>query len=220
MTYWRWAALAALGVVCCIIGFGQIPGIKACGGGDAILAFEFVTSPADMARLFPASCRAVHVAAQYRGLALDSFGFIPIYSSFLILCLLALRGEGRGEERGVARAAIIMTLVAAACDQFEGVQLYRLLGSIPGDQATINLLMPAVRIKFALLALVVAVIGGLFFRRGGWRILVALVMLGGSAVALFGLFTDHALMMRGSGIAWLVLIIVVLVNALRKPQAA
>ncbi|MDH7973602.1 hypothetical protein QH494_15530 [Sphingomonas sp. AR_OL41] len=219
MTYWRWAALAALGVIGCTIGFAQIPGIAACGRGDAIMAFEFVTSPGDVARLFPASCRAVHVAAQYRGLALDSFGFIPIYSSFLILCLLALHNDGRAAGRGVVRAAIGMTLLAAACDQFEGVQLYRLLGHLPGDQHIIKLLMPAVRIKFALLALVVIAIGGQLFRRGGWHVPVAVLLIAGSAVSLAGLFGNRALVMQGSSLAWLVLITVVLIKAVRTERA-
>ncbi|MEG3148014.1 hypothetical protein U1839_25470 [Sphingomonas sp. RT2P30] len=219
MTYWRWAALAALGVIGCTIGFAQIPDIAACGHRDAILAFEFVTSPGDVARLFPASCRAAHVAAQYRGLALDSFGFIPIYSSFLILSLLALRNDGRAAGRGVVRAAIAMTLLAAACDQFEGVQLYRLLGHLPGDQHIIDLLMPAVRIKFALLALVVIVIGGLLFRRGGWHALAAVLLMAGSVVSLAGLFGNRALVMQGSSLAWLVLIMVVLIKAVRPEQA-
>jgi hypothetical protein len=220
MTYWRWAALAALGVIGCTIGFAQIPDIAACGRGDAILAFEFVTSPNDVALLFPASCRAAHVAAQYRGLALDSFGFIPIYSSFLILCLLALRDDRRSGERGLVRAAIGMTLLAAACDQFEGVQLYRLLDNLPGDQHIINLLMPAVRIKFALLALVVVAIGGLFFRRGGWEVVVALGLIAGSGVSLAGLFGNRALVTQGSGLAWLVLIVAALVNAVRRRTTA
>ncbi|CAN5437956.1 hypothetical protein BH10PSE14_BH10PSE14_25210 [soil metagenome] len=220
MTYWRGAALAALGVIGCMIGFIQIPDIAVCGRRDAILAFEFVTSPDDVARLFPASCRAAQAAAQYRGLALDSFGFIPIYSSFLILCLLALRDDRRAGGRGLVRTAIGMTLLAAACDQFEGVQLYRLLGNLPGDQHIINLLMPAVRIKFALLALVTVAIGGLFFRRGGWQVVVALGLVAGSVVSLVGLFGNRALVTQGNVLAWLVLIIVTLANAARSRPPA
>ncbi len=219
MTYWRWAALAALGVIGCTIGFALIPNIAACGHLDAILAFEFVTSPGDVARLFPASCRAAHVTAQYRGLALDALGFIPIYSSFLILCLLALRDDGRAGGGGIVRAAIGMTLLAAACDQFEGVQLYRLLGNLPGDQDIIDLLMPAVRIKFALLALVVVVIGGLLFRRGGWHVPVAVLLIAASLVSLAGLFGNRALVMQGSSLAWLVLIMVALIKAVRTEPA-
>ena len=219
VTLWRWAALFAIGVILCGIAFGRIAGIDACGvAADPILAFEFVTNPSEVARLFPEHCRSVHVAAQYRGLLLDCLIFIPVYTAFLTFSLRALRHEARPFERRLAAAAIAMTFVAALSDEFEGVQLWRLLGALPGDQSIIDLLMPAVRIKFGLLALAVMIAGALLFRMRGWRILPGIAMIGGSALSLAGLLGEYEMVMQGSGIAWIALILTVFVSAAAKPS--
>lgn len=218
MTIWRWAALAALGVIACLVGFSNIPGIGSCGGsGDPILAFEFVRSPAEVSALFPPSCRAEAVAAQRNGLLLDGLAFIPIYSAFLILSLVAVRREGRGDK--VAGVAIVAVIVAAVFDQFEGLQLWRILSGFPGTDDMVTLLMSAVRGKFALLSLAVIVIGWLHLRVGGWRMASGAVMILASLWSLVGLVSDYHRVSEGSGIAWLILIATTFALALRKAPA-
>ena len=118
MTIWRWAVLAGLLAMAISVGFGQIPGIHACNlHGDAILNFEFVKTPADVASLFPENCRVEHVAAQRHGLWLDSLGFIPAYTTFLILSLVGLQTEGSGFGRRIAGTGVVLTLIAALIDQ-------------------------------------------------------------------------------------------------------
>jgi hypothetical protein len=207
MTIWRWAAVAAVGVIACLIGFSSIPGIDACRpGGDPILAFEFVTNPADVAALFPAYCRESHAAAQHKGLLLDGIGFIPIYSAFLILSLIALRREGGGLAQRLSGLGVAAVLMAALLDQFEGVQLYRILESLPGTSSMIVLLMPAVRGKFLLLAIAVLLIGWLHFKRGGLRIPAGGLMITGAMWSIAGLVFNYEWVARGSALAWLVLI--------------
>lgn len=217
MTIWRWAALAGLATIAISIAFGTIPGIHACGlPGEPILNFEFVKSPADVAALFPDHCRAEHVAAQRHGLWLDSMGFIPVYSAFLILSLVALRREGGNASR-LAGTGIVLTLVAALSDQIEGLQLFRLLDTLPGQQSTIDILIPAVRTKFALLAVAIGIAAWLHFLKPGWRKLAAAVMAVGAALSLAGLIGDRSLLMQGGAISWLTLFATNLVLAFRPP---
>lgn len=218
MTIWRWATLAGMLALAISIGFSRIPGIDACGlGGDAILNFEFVRSPADVDALFPAHCRAEHIVAQRQGLWLDAMGFIPAYSSFLILSLIGLRIEGDPKAARTAGFAIIATLVAALCDQIEGLQLFAILSDLPGSQSTIDLLIPAVRVKFALLGLVVALAGGLHLQRPGWRKPIGGVILIGALWSLAGLAIDRSWLLQGSALAWLTLLLANGILAIRRP---
>jgi hypothetical protein len=216
MTVWRWAAVAAIGVIACVFGFSSIPGIDACGtGGDPILAFEFVTSPTEVAALFPAYCRDVHASAQRTGLFLDGMGFIPIYSAFLILSFVALRREGGMLAQRLSGVGVGAVLVGALLDQFEGVQLYRILANLPGTPDMIALLMPAVRGKFFLLAVAVFLLGWLHFKRGGLRIPTGGLIMTGAVWSIAGLFVDHQWVARGSSLSWLVLIGTTTVMAFR-----
>ncbi len=217
MTIWRWAALVGLLAMAISIGFGQIPGIHACSlNGDAILNFEFVRTPAEVAALFPGNCRIEHVAAQRHGLWLDSLGFIPAYTAFLILSLLGLQTEASGVARWIARTGIVLTLIAALCDQFEGIQLFRILGELPGTQSTINWLMPAVRTKFGLLALVIILVGWLHVQRPGWRKPAGATIVIGGLWSLAGLFIERDWLLQGSAVAWLVLLVTNIILATRK----
>ncbi len=217
MTIWRWGALAGLVAMAISIGFGQIPGIHACSlNGDAILNFEFVRTPAEVAALFPGNCRIEHVAAQRHGLWLDSLGFIPAYTAFLILSLLGMRTEASGVARRIAGTGIVLTLIAALCDQFEGIQLFRILGELPGTQSTINWLMPAVRTKFGLLALVIILVGWLHVQRPGWRKPVGAIIAIGGLWSLAGLFVSHDWLLQGSAVAWLMLLLTNIILATRK----
>ena len=218
MTIWRWAALAGLVALAISFGFGQIPGIHACGlPGDAILNFEFVKAPSEVAILFPDHCRAEHVVAQRHGLWLDSLGFIPAYSTFLILSLVGLRTEGSGFAGRFVGTGIVLTLIAALCDQFEGLQLFRILGDMPGTQSTIDLLIPAVRTKFALLALVIMLVGWLHLQMPGWRRPAGAVIMIGGLWSLVGLFTQREWLLQGSAVAWLMLLLTNIILAIRKP---
>ena len=217
MTIWRWAALVGFVALAISVGFGQIPGIHACGlAGDAILNFEFVKTPSEVAALFPDNCRTEHVAAQRHGLWLDSLGFIPAYSAFLILSLVGLQTEGASHARQIAGTGIVLTLVAALCDQFEGIQLFRILEDMPGTQSTIDLLMPAVRIKFGLLALVIMLIGWLHLQRPGWRKAVGAIIVIGGLWSMAGLFIERDWLLQGSAVAWLILLLTNIILATRK----
>jgi hypothetical protein len=218
VTLWRWAVLAGLIALATSIGFGSIEGIKACSqSGDAILNFEFVRTPEEVAALFPADCRAVHVEAQRSGLWLDALVFIPAYSAFLMLSLAALLREDPSGSRRGASIGMVLTLIAALCDQFEGFQLFAILNSMPGTQAGIDQLIPAVRAKFALLALVVILAGWLHLRRPGWRRIAGTLVVAGGVWSMAGLIVDRAWLIQGSALAWLALLVTNILLSIRRP---
>lgn len=221
MTIWRGASLAGLIAMAISIMFGMIPEIDACGlPGEPIINFEFVRTPAELAALFPDKCRDVHVAAQRQGLWLDALAFIPSYTAFLVLSLAALRREDGAGAGKLALLGIGMTIVAALCDEFEGVQLFRLLDSLPGSQATIDLLIPAVRLKFALLAMAVTIAGYLHLKRPGWRKAAGAIIAVGGMFALIGLFHDRVWLMSANALAWLLLLALNIVQAARSGRSS
>lgn len=206
-TTWKWAALVSLAFMAMALGFGQVPGMQACGVvPEPIVAFELVGAPADVAALFPESCRAVHVEAHRMALWMDILGFVPVYSAFLVLCLVGLQRDG-GAGSGLVRVGTAAVVVAALADQWENSRLLAILAALPGDQATIDALWPAPRLKFLLLAGVVAMIGGLLARGEGWRRYAGGVALAGGLASAAGVFFSPALMMAASLPAWLALVL-------------
>ncbi len=208
-TTWRGCAAAGIVAFVCSWAFGQIPGLVACGpAGDLgpIIAFEFARTPADVAALFgTAPCTATLVAAQKTGLLLDGLGFIPSYTAFLVLAVLA--AGTRGWLRATAVAAL---LVAGLADEIEGFLLNALLDRLPGTPALLHALWWAVHAKFLLLALGTIQIGGAL-AAGSWpgRIVGAVILLGGG-IALLCLLVGSSLMMQGFLVGWTVLLLAAL----------
>ncbi|WCM26050.1 hypothetical protein NDN01_18830 [Sphingomonas sp. QA11] len=165
-TAWRGCAAAGIVAFICSASFGLIPGMVACGptgGLDPIVAFEFTRTPAAVAALFGSEpCTATLVAAQKTGLLLDTLGFIPSYTAFLILAAIAT-----GTRTPRVRMAVIATfIIAAVSDQIENGLLYAILRDLPGTSALLGPLWWAVHVKFTLLALGMITIGALLFGTG------------------------------------------------------
>ncbi|HNJ48353.1 MAG TPA: hypothetical protein PK479_07975 [Novosphingobium sp.] len=217
---WRLAAVAALPFLGIALSFGRIEGIAACNSsGDAILAFEMVRHPAEVAAQFMPGCRDQAIAAQTKGLWLDILGFVPVYSALLILTLGALMRES-AQVRRLALAGIAAVVVAALADQWENSRLLAILAALPGDQATIDQLIPAVRTKFGLLGLAEVLIGALHLRQPGWRKLAGAAIAGGGLLSLTGLAINHELLMLGGTVAFVSIILAACVLALRRQAGA
>ena len=205
---WRTTALAGLAVIACLVVFRLIPNLASCGpdqGLGPVMAFELAARPADFAALFGADpCRGPLIAAMRRMLWIDALAFIPAYSALLVFPLVALRGNGPK----LAAAAIAAIIAAALFDEFEGVQSFAILANLsanaPADPASIALLIPAVRAKFALLALATMAIGWLLAREGGWARLSGLVVTAGAALMIAGLAGNAwaGLLTLGGLVAW------------------
>jgi hypothetical protein len=213
---WRGAALAGVPFLAIALSFGRIEGISACNAsGDAILAFEMVRTPAEVAAQFAPACRDQAVAAQTKGLWLDILGFVPVYCALLILTLAALARENPAMRR-MARAGIIAVVLAGLSDQWENSRLLTILATLPGDQATIDQLIPAVRAKFALLGLVEVTIGLLQFGQSAWRKAGGAIIAAGGLLSLVGLFANHQLMMLGGAIAFVGIVVLAGIMALNR----
>ncbi|MBK9433103.1 MAG: hypothetical protein IPN50_12115 [Sphingomonadales bacterium] len=216
MTYWRWTALFAVGVIAIMLGFGAIDGMKACGGGDPIFAFEMVRSPADVEALFHEQCRAAHVQAQYQGLWLDILLFVGIYSAFLICGLLALKQDIGLRSKRLVTAGIGLVLVAALSDQFENYILLRILDRFPGDQSTIDTLYFAPRLKFIALGIATAFAGLLHLHSPGWRKFVGIVAIVGGFWSAIGMFANHDWVLKGMTLGWIALAVAAFVLSFRR----
>lgn len=175
---------------------------------SAILAFEFVRSPADVTALFGAEpCRSALIAAQRTGLLLDAFWFIPAYTAFLSLAALASEVRWR-------RWLVGALVVAGLSDEVEGLLLWAILDRMPGTPGLIDSLWVAVHLKFALLAAGTAGIG-IALRARGWGIVAALIVGGAGAYALARFLLGHiASTMSGLSIGWFSLLAVALLCAI------
>ncbi|MBC7985138.1 MAG: hypothetical protein H7X93_00485, partial [Sphingomonadaceae bacterium] len=182
-----WIACAIAGLIALVIAplFLAIPGIHGCipvPEHGALVSFELVRSPEAVEALFAEQCRASLMVAMRQSLWLDGLAFIPAYTAFFILLLLALRRHGAA----IAWAGIAAVAAGALCDQYEGLMLHVILADFPGDPDTFARLVPAVRGKFLALAIATALAGWLLARRAGLdRALGRVAALGGIVALAF-----------------------------------
>lgn len=176
---WRWCAAAGLLTFIASSGFGWIGPPQLCGPGfgklSAVISFELVRSPAEVATLFGAEpCRGAMLSAMRRAQWWDALAFIPAYTAFLMLAAAAIT---RGRWMWVAGAVL---LAGGLLDEVEGALMFAAMNPLPGTQAIIDWLVPVVRTKFALLGIGSAMLGGLLIATRNWLAMVV------GAVAAFG----------------------------------
>jgi hypothetical protein len=103
-----------------LIAFGLLPEVKAAyPHGDfsaALGAFQRANTMDELYRLFGNPPDAGKLAAMTAGNTLDLYGFIPVYTIFLLSSALTL-----GEARGLAWFALIAALVGCAGDLLETI---------------------------------------------------------------------------------------------------
>lgn len=154
------AALIGIAVIGFMMTFPAIPGLKAClVAADPILAFEMARSPGAVAALFPENCRATLMEAQRRGLLIDTFGFIPVHTAFIIVSAIGAGTAGFASTRRLATYALVLTIFAAASDLIENGRMLAILNGLPGTQNEIDILAFAARAKFVLLGGALMLIG-------------------------------------------------------------
>lgn len=180
-----------------------------------MIAAEMVRSPQQLAGLFwnPALGQACAVrleTALDRSLWLDMLAFIPAYAVFLAVGALALGGR-------IARVAAGAVVLAALLDLVEGVVLFQLVAAWESPPALFDALFWTVRPKFALLGVTAILIGAMLARRNRLGVLAGAVMGISGLVSLWMLFTAprDPLMMQGHAVAWVTLLAVALIGAVR-----
>lgn len=219
MNIWRWAALFAAGTFILMMRFPAIPGLHACAvATDPIVALELARAPAAVAALFPAPCARTLIFAQTQGLRLDTFGFIPVYTAFLIVSAIAARKSVGPSLRPVAGLAIVFTLLAATADLVENSRVFAILGGLPGTDRDILILSIAARAKFILLGVALPLLGLLHLKALGWRRWLGLGSVVGAPIAAIAVFIDPDLIAAGASLAWFSLLGFALSCAIRPPR--
>ncbi|MCU0728511.1 MAG: hypothetical protein MUF41_00150 [Sphingopyxis sp.] len=214
--YWALSLIAGIAIIIVAAQLAAIPHQRACDGNyalGAVLRFELVTSPADVARFFgDGACRERLTAAMDAVNRFDSMAFIPAFTLFQIFAALALRGEYRYTRmRLIALGVVNAALFAGALDLLENIRLLEIAWTIrAGNAATdvaISQLYWLVRIKFALLGLAAVGLGVMLAQRGTrlWKLLGTLATVGG-LICLTGLMA-HSLLMPGVLLAWSVVLV-------------
>lgn len=223
LSRWPWllCLVAAAVMVGAMAAMGAVPDQQACGGHSplsAILQFEWVRSPAEVAAFFGEDpCRSALSVAMDAVNRIDVMVYIPAFTAFQIFAAWALRANGR--LLGIL--AINCALIAAGCDLLEDSQLFLLSWAArvgnPADPTIIDSLFWLVRTKFALLALNGVLIGWLIGRwpGPGWTV-VRWLMIAGGVGGLAALAMPQWLAV-GIGLAWLCLLGVATVRVVRPP---
>jgi hypothetical protein len=218
MSAWRWCALAGLATLAVSIAIGRTPGLVPCGpsgGAGAIIALEMARSVADVTALFGGGpCAGRLLAAQRTALWWDMLAFIPAYAVFLMAAVMALRPV----NFGLALLGFNLFLIVPVLDWLEGAILFRILGEMPGTEKLFTGLFWMVRPKFAMLALGEIVLAAMLWQLGTRLAKIAAgAIAAGGAVSLLFLVTAprDPVMMRGYLVAWVALLVVAGVGAVR-----
>lgn len=179
-----------------------------------MILLELVRSPAEVVALFGSEpCTSRLIAAQRHALWIDLLAFVPAYLLFLMSAVMALRGAGLG----LAMLAFNLVLIAATLDVLEGVMLFKLLATLPGEARTFIGLFWMVRGKFALLSLASIVLAVMLWRGALAAKIAGGVMAAGGVVSLLYLLRaphDPA-MIRGHMMAWAALLAAAAIGAVR-----
>ncbi len=204
--WWRLCFTAGLIVIAIQLAMGSIDGTEPCGpdlGLPAILAFELVTGPDDVDRLFGQEpCRS-RLAAAMDQINMVDIVFIPAFVCFLVFGAVALRSA----SALVAWLGVATAIVAGSFDQTEDQILLAITADLPGTQSQIDLLYWLVRGKFLLLGIAPILIGLMLYKLGPLEKGLAVVMSVGGLVAIAGVTGQYQLMTPGIAAGWIALLI-------------
>jgi hypothetical protein len=225
---WAWATVATgLGTLGLFVAFATLPEAKAaaaCLPAGSVVQFALARSAADLAAIFgtpESACRPLAVAAMDAVNTLDTRAFIPTYTAFCICAALFLGGGVL--RRPLLIAAIAAALVALAGDYLETFTLLKLTHTLDAPNALLPPLELGAWTKFAALAVHALACAGLCFtgekRRNILGVLLVLPAPGLAAAAYNHLTLANA-MNAGFAIAWIALLIVAIMSALRGAPKA
>ncbi|MEZ0244073.1 MAG: hypothetical protein ACAH11_11910 [Sphingomonas sp.] len=210
-TAWRLCAIIGVPAMAVSYMIGQSAGLAACpkpGDLEPVLALEFVRDLPQFGQFLVGKCPD----GQLTALARDTYGFVPLYTLFV-----ALAAWGAGiTGRRIAQAAIVTIVAAAFADLVENATLEALFEGGGGY----DMLFWAVRLKFVLISVSLALIGVLLLRHieplrfAGYGLITA----GGASILL--LFTVPAAMIKTMAFGMILLLLIAITVAIRPSLAA
>jgi hypothetical protein len=225
---WAWASVATgLAAIAIFVAFAMLPEVKAAGTclpAGSVVQFELARNAADLIAIFgppTGACRPLAVAAMDGVNMLDTRAFIPTYTAFCICAALFLSGGVAG--RPLALAAIGAAIVALAGDYLETFTLLNLSHRLDAPNALLPSLELGAWTKFTALAVHALACAGLCFTGDKRRNILGVLLIPpalGLAAAAYNHVTLASAMDAAFAIAWIALLIVALLSALRGAPKA
>lgn len=181
--------------------------------GEAVSAFQRAETPEDLARVFGDPINPAIVTAQNIVNARDLCAFIPAYTFFLIASALLI---GVGQCRAFTWGAIAFALLAGAADAGETMLQLRIGEDVAGAAPLLPVAPWHWTKVFALglNGLAIAAISALGARKR-WILAVAAIAPLLCALAAFAGVGSTRLFILSSGIYWLALLAIALIEAVR-----
>lgn len=217
------AGLVTLGIS---VAFAMLPEVTAAGecfARGAVVQFEFARNVADLVTIFgepESACRPQIVNAMDAVNHLDMLAFIPAYTLFGICAALFLANGVW--QRPLVIIAIGVSLLAAAADYLETTTLLALTQTLDAPGGLLQYSQLGAWSKFALLAAHAVFCAGICYTSDKPRyILGAVLMLPpfGVAAAAYDHVTLSNVMAAGFTVAWVALLVMAVVSAVRAKGA-
>jgi hypothetical protein len=209
--------LAAIAVV---MAFQQLPDVKAVYAvGEfppELSRFQRAVTLEDLAGVFDRPADPAKLAAMEAGNTLDLYGFIPAYTLFLIAGAAMLAG---GLRAPLAWLSIIPTLICAGADVVETSRQIAITQDYANAAAHLPLAPWCWTKYFALAFGAVGASAICFFgERKRWVVgAIGFVPLAATFADWAGLIQVPTLMTMSSGVFWIALIVVAVIELARKP---
>lgn len=206
--------------------FAMLPDVTAAGEcfqRDAVVQFEFARNIVDLISIFgepESTCRPLVITAMDAVNHLDTLAFIPAYTLFCICAALFLANGVW--QRPLVIIAVGAALLAAAGDYLETTTLLALTQTLDAPADLLKYSQLGAWSKFSLLAAHAVFCAGICYASDNKRyILGAVLMLPpfGVAAAAYDHVTLSAIMAAGFAVAWVGLLVMAIVSAVRAKGA-
>jgi hypothetical protein len=204
-----------------LMGFAQLPEVKAAYPHNdfsiALGAFQRATSMQELYGLFGNPPDTAKLAAMTAGNTLDLYGFIPVYTLFMLLSAVLLGGG-----RALMWFPIIAAAVACAGDLLETISQIAVSTDWSHAAATLPRVAPGCWTKFFGLAVHALGCSALCFTgaRKRWILgVLGLTPIVAATADYLHLVHTSALMTLTFGVFWVALLVVAVIELFRSAQA-
>lgn len=208
-----------LATLAILIGFSLLPAVRAAypdgDFGPALSAFQRATDMSELAALFGAPPDQAKLAAMTAGNTLDLYGFIPVYTLFLVGAAAMLAG---GVRKPLVWAAIAPALLGAVADVYETWTQLQMTADWSRAEALLPAVAPACWTKYFALASHALGCAAICFMGESRRWIIGAL----GFVPIAGVFADWSgaldipsLMSMTFGVYWVALLALAIAQTLR-----